>query len=327
MRYRPLGCSGIEASVIGVGTGAVPRWLKDGISEKELIETLRSAIDLGINLIDTAPTYGFGISEEFVGKVISGRRDKVILATKCGLVWHTAKGEFCFSDQGKQVYRYLGAESIRYQVEQSLTRLGTDYIDLYQTHWQDSTTPIEETMSALLELKSQGKIRAIGVSNVTVEQLEEYRKFGSVDSDQENFSMLSRAIEKDLLPYCRSHGIAVLAYSPLCSGLLSGKFGPEHRFDAEDWRGEDRRFGVENRRKVASILNDIAPIARSREVTFAQLVYAWTVAQPGVTHALCGVRNRRQVIENIRAADLILSEGELKAINEAIQRHWGLNTI
>jgi aryl-alcohol dehydrogenase-like predicted oxidoreductase len=155
-----------------------------GTDVQKSVRSIHTSLDAGVNFIDTAPAYGLGLSERIVGEAVRGRRDKVILATKCGLVWHTGKGTFFIDQNGARIHRYLGADSIRYEVEQSLRRLETDYIDLYQTHWQDSTTPIEETMGTLLDLKKQGKIRAIGVSNCTVAQVRQYRSVGPVDAAQ-----------------------------------------------------------------------------------------------------------------------------------------------
>jgi len=299
-----LGASGIEASVIALGAWAIGGWPWGGTDEKDAIDAIRAGLDAGMNFIDTAPAYGLGLSEEIVGKAIEGRREEAVIATKCGLEWHVEKGTRFFVENGTPVYRYLGAESIRYEVEQSLKRLRTDYIDLYQTHWQDSTTPISETMEALLRLKEEGKIRAIGVSNATVEQLEEYKKVGTVDSDQERYSMLDRGIENGLLPYCRKHNIAMLAYSPLAQGLLTGKVGPGREFPEGDMRRGDLRFGVENRAKVAKMLEEFGAIADHYNITLAQLALAWTVSQPGLTHALAGARNPQQALENAKAGDV-----------------------
>ena len=323
MHYQPLGSSGILASVIGAGTWASGGWMWGGTDETEAIKAIQASIEAGVTLIDTAPAYGLGRSEQIVGKAIAGRRDKVILATKCGLVWHTDKGQYFFDQDGRPVHRYLGAESIRYELEQSLQRLGTDYIDLYQTHWQDPTTPIEETMGALLALKREGKIRAIGVSNITLEQLETYQKIGPVDSAQEKFSMLDRQIKAELLPYCRQHNIAMLAYSPLALGLLTGKIGPDRHFSGDDQRLENPRFSIENRRKVAAMLEAFTPIAQSHEVTLAQLVIAWTAVQPGITHVLCGARNPQHALENARTGTISLSQAEKQTMNEIIQRYTG----
>jgi len=324
VRYRSLGQSGIQASVVAFGAWAIGGWPWGGTDESNAIAAIHKALDLGMNLIDTAPAYGLGLSEEIVGKALQGRRDKAIIATKCGLVWHTDKGTYYFTEYDKPVYRYLGPESIRYEVEQSLKRLRTDYIDLLQTHWQDPTTPIEDTMGELLRLKDEGKIRAIGVSNVTVEQLEAYRRVGPVDSDQELYSMLDRRIEADLLPYCREHNIAVLAYSPLAQGLLTGKVGPEREFPQGDMRRNNPRFSVENRRHIAAMLDEFRPIADDRGITLTQLVIAWTVAQPGLTHALVGARNPEQVEENAGAGDVELTAEELNVINNAISKYHGV---
>lgn len=210
MEDRSLGASGIEASVVGLGAWAIGGWMWGGADERKSVEAIQAAIDTGINLIDTAPAYGLGLSESVVGKAVAGRRSQVLIATKCGIVWHTDKGTPFVNQSGKQMHRYLGPESIRYEVEQSLKRLNTDHIDLYQTHWQDETTPIEDTMRTLLDLKREGKIRAIGVSNATVEQIEAYRRIGPLDSGQEKYSMLDRKLDGE----CRlpeTHGPA-----PLC---------------------------------------------------------------------------------------------------------------
>ncbi len=324
MRTRPLGQSRIEASVIGLGTWAIGGWPWGGTNEREAVDAIRAAIDDGINLIDTAPAYGLGLAEELTGKAIAGRRNKVVLATKCGLVWNVHKGRHACDELGKPVHSYLGPESIQHEIEQSLRRLGTDYIDLYQTHVPDPTTPIEATMSALLKLKEQGKIRAIGVSNVTVDQIQEYQKLGPIDTDQEKYSMIDRGIEESLVPVCRNHNIAILAYSPLAKGLLSGKVGPERVFPPTDLRYRDPQFSVDSRKAVMEMLNSFRPVADGHGLTFAQTVIAWTVAQPGITHALVGARNPHQAHENARAGDIVLSPDELARINDAVGRYFAV---
>ncbi len=321
MRYRPLGQSGIEASVVAFGAWAIGGWAWGGCDEADAIAAIHRSLDVGATFIDTAPAYGLGCSEEVVGKALAGRRDKAVVATKCGLTWHTDKGTYFFPEEGRPVHRYLGPESIRYELEQSLRRLRTDHVDLYQTHWQDPTTPIAETMGCLLQLKQEGKIRAIGVSNATAEQIEEYRQLGPVDTDQELYSMLDRGIEAELLPYCRENGIAMLAYSPLAQGLLTGKVGPGRRFAEGDWRSEKPRFSRENREKAARMLAEFQPIAERHGLTLAQLALAWTIAQPGLTHALAGARSAAQAEENAAAGDVVLSAEELAAMDRAIVRH------
>jgi len=320
MRYRVLGGSGIEASIVAFGAWAVGGWWWGGADDSESIDAIRKALDLGITFIDTAPAYGLGHSEEVVGKALKGRRDEVVLATKCGLVWHGDKGSHFFYESGRSVRRYLGAESIRYEVEQSLRRLQTDVIDLYQTHWQDPATPIEETMGALLELKREGKIRAIGVSNATVEQMDEYRKTGPLDADQERYSMLDRKIDGAQLPYCERENIAVLAYSPLAQGLLTGRVTLDRVIPEGDYRAEDAKFSTENRKRILAFLDEVRPVADEHGATLAQLAVAWTLARPGLSHALVGARSPAQVGENAKAGDIVLAPEDLAQIDEALSR-------
>jgi aryl-alcohol dehydrogenase-like predicted oxidoreductase len=330
MRTRTLGTTDIDASVIGLGTWAIGGWMWGGTDEQDSIRAIQASLDAGVSLVDTAPVYGFGTSEEIVGKAIQGRREEVVLATKCGLVWHTDKGDHFFDsdekavghgDAERSVYRYLGADSIRYEIEQSLRRLQTDYIDLYQTHWQESTTPIEETMECLLALKKEGKIRAIGVSNCSREQLQRYQAVGPVDAAQEKYNMLDRGLEKELLPHYRKTGVSLLSYSSLALGILAGKTPPEREFEEGDQRRNSPRFSVENRRKVLAMLEECKPIAERHDVTLAQLVIAWTVAQPGVTYALVGARDEKQAGENAAAGDLVLSDNEREVLREIVEKH------
>jgi len=332
MQYRPLGGSGIKASVVGMGTWAIGGWMWGGTDEGAAVKGIHAACDAGINLIDTAPVYGFGVSEQIVGKAIADRRDKVVLATKCGLVWDSEAGTFHFSADEKglfrdgkggdiRVHKYLNPDSIRREVEQSLTRLHTDYIDLYQTHWQDSATPIADTMSCLLKLKDEGKIRAIGCSNATAAQMTEYGAVGPLDTDQERYSMLDREIESDQLPFCREHNVAILAYSPLALGILTGKIGPEREFGEGDLRNDNPRFSADNREKIIRMLEEFKPVAEAHNITMAQLIIAWTINRPGVTHALCGARNPQQAIENAAAGDVILSDDDISKIDTAYEKY------
>jgi aryl-alcohol dehydrogenase-like predicted oxidoreductase len=301
------------------GTWALGGWMWGGTDVQRSIRSIQASLDHGVNFIDTAPAYGLGLSERIVGEAIRGRRDKVILATKCGLVWHTDRGTFFLDQGGSHVHRYLGAESIRYEVEQSLRRLETDYIDLYQTHWQDSTTPIEETMATLLDLKKQGKIRAIGVSNCTVDQVRKYRSVGPVDAAQEQYSMIHRELEREYLPYCAQNRIAVLAYSPLANGLLTGKVDPERVFSEDDLRSHNPLFTRESRIRVREMLDRMRPVARKHSFTDGQLTIAWTLAQPGITHALVGARDADQAIENAAAGAVPLVGADLRVVNELAQ--------
>jgi aryl-alcohol dehydrogenase-like predicted oxidoreductase len=330
MRYRPLGASGIEASVVGLGTWAIGGWMWGGTDEADSIKCIQAAVDVGMNLIDTAPVYGFGMSEEIVGKAIKGRRDKVVVATKCGLVWNTDKGQFFFKSSEEnigvgediyEVHQYLGPESIRYEVESSLKRLRLDTIDLYQTHWQEGTTPIADTMAELLKLKDEGKIRAIGVSNATTEHMDEYRAVGVLDCDQERYSMIDLKMEEAVLPYCADNNIGFLAYSPIGQGLLTGKLGPDRKFDETDLRSRGKRFSVENRDRIAGLLAEIQPVADAHDITLAQLAIAWTVHQRGSTHALVGARTIQQAEENAAAGNVVLTDDELTTMRAAIEAH------
>lgn len=322
MRYQEIGQSGITASVVGLGTWVTGGWLWGGAEEKDSIDAIHAGLDLGITLIDTAPVYGFGRSEEIVGKALAGRRDQVVLVTKCGQIWHTAKGTHAFDSEGRSVYHYLGPESIRYELEQSLKRLNTDRIDLYLVHVPDKTTPVSETMGALTQLKDEGKIRAIGVSNMTLDLLHEYFKAGPIVADQEKYSLLDRQIEKDLLPYCYIHHMSLMVYSPLVQGLLTGTIGPERTFDGDDMRRENPRFQPEYLKRVADFLADLKPITDRHHITPGQLAIAWTLLEPGATHVLVGARTPEQVRENAAAADLELDADDRAVLSEAMRKHW-----
>ncbi len=329
MQTRPLGQSGIDASVVGFGAWAIGGWMWGGTSQEESINAVHAALDAGINLIDTAPIYGFGISESVLGAAISGRRDKVVLATKCGMVTNTGAGEHKFfsdangpaGDGHIDVRIWLHPDSIRWELERSLQRLGTDYVDLYQTHWQEATTPIEDTMATLLDLKQEGKIRAIGVSNATVEHMDAYRACGPLDSDQEKYNMLDRAKSAENLAYAHEHGVAVLAYSPLAKGLLTGKMPPEREFLEGDQRNTQDRFSRENRAHVCDMLDKFRDIAERYEASLAQLCIAWTFHQPGLSHVLAGARHPHQARENASAGALRLTEQDLGEMHETLAEY------
>ena len=318
---RRMGRSDVRASAIGIGTWAMGGWMWGGTDAAASIAALQASIDNGVNLIDTAPGYGLGLAEELVGKAIKGRRADVVVATKCGLNWHNGKGNHFFDELGKQVHRYLGRDGILHEIDESLRRLETDYIDLYITHWQDPTTPVEETMSTLLDLKKQGKIRAIGVSNVSPEDLDAYLAVGPVDAIQERYSMLDREIEQTLLPICKAKDVSTLSYSSLALGLLSGKIGPERAFKGDDLRKDNPRFSTRNRQHVAAFAKAVEPIAAAHGASVAQLVIAWTITQPGITYALCGARDANQALENAKAGRLSLAAADLVRIDAAIAEH------
>jgi len=319
MHYVKLGKTDIKTSVIGLGAWAIGGWMWGGTDEARPIRAIDAAIDIGINLIDTAPAYGKGCSEEIVGKAIKRKRDRVIIATKCGIQWHSSNGKFFFKyESGEKVYKFLGPGSIRYEIEQSLLRLGVDHIDLYQTHWQDETTPIEDTMETLMELKNEGKIRAIGACNAELEDLEQYSRSGQLDVDQEKYSLIDRKIESGILPWCGENNVIMLAYSPLVSGLLTGKIDADREFEGDDLRKNNPRFSIENRNKINSVLeNEFKPIAEKYGLTLAQLSIAALVSQDNVI-ALCGIRNEKQAEENAGAGHQVIEEADLAKIRKAI---------
>lgn len=321
MLMREITGSGLQASAVGLGTWAIGGWMWGGTDDAAAEDAIRAGLDAGITLIDTAPAYGLGHAEEVVGRAIKGRRDQVVLATKCGLVWHSTRGPYFFSQGGLPVHRDLSPAAIRHEVEQSLQRLGTDRIDLYITHWQDATTPIAETVEALKALQAEGKILAFAASNTSPDDLAAYRAAGGIAAVQEEYSMLARRIEQTHLPVCRDAGIAVMGYSVLALGLLSGRIGADRVFGGDDQRKDDPRFSADNRMRVDRLMQTIRPIAAQHAASPAQIVIAWTLAQPGLTFALCGARNPAQARENAEAGCLRLTRAELDDISRAVARN------
>ena len=326
MNYKPLGHSGIRASVIGLGAwvlGGGSVWGQDP-DDRESIRAIQAALDQGLNLIDTAPAYGFGRSEMVLGQALKGRREKAVLATKCGLWWDDTRGSFFTEFDGRPIYRSLRPDTIQIEVENSLCRLATDHIDLYQTHWPSvppDQTQIADTLECLFKLKDQGKIRAIGVSNVSLGELDENLRCGTIASDQFRYSMLFREAEKDILPRCAQEGLATLTYMSLEQGLLTGKVGMDRVFGTAEFRSNaawNPWYLPANRRRVLDLLAGWADLTSQHDCTLAQLVLAWTAAQPGVTHVLAGARNLQQVADNARAGDLALSPAELQRMRQDV---------
>jgi methylglyoxal reductase len=321
MKKTTLGPSGIDCSAIGLGTWAMGGWMWGGADEAAAVRAIQASLDAGVTLIDTAPAYGLGRSESIVGTALKGRRHEAVIATKCGLVWHTRQGTHFFEEDGHPVYRHLGRESIFHECDKSLKRLQTDHIDLYITHWQDSTTPVAETMDALLALKKQGKIRAIGVSNASPETLAEYLRYGPVDAVQERYSLIDRGIEQTLLPLCTEQDVAVLGYSSLALGLLAGPIDPARQFTGDDQRASNPRFSAGNRARLAAFFETLEPLRRQLGCSFGQLMIAWTLARGSVSVALCGARVPQQATENAAAGALALQDEALQRIDAAAAAH------
>src|SRR5688572_2415246 len=326
MQMRQLGTSDVHVSPIIFGAWAIGGWMWGGQEESDSIAAIQASIDAGVTTIDTAAIYGMGYSEELVAKAVKGRRDRVQIATKCGMRWDAPASGNEGTDPwpnkdnaGKDVVvrKNSRLESIAYECEQSLRRLQTDVIDLYQIHWPDVSTPVEESMRAMVKLKEQGKIRAIGVSNYDVEWMRNAEKITKLASNQPPYSLIQRKIEKEILPYCREHQIGVIVYSPLERGLLAGAVPPEREFPEGDHRRSHKFFTPEMRRKVLASLEKIRPIKDRHNASFAQVAINWTVHEPGITAALVGARNAEQATHNASALNFTLSEDERKQIRAA----------
>ncbi|NQD69772.1 aldo/keto reductase [Sphingobacterium shayense] len=324
MKYIKLGNSDLEVSTITFGAWAAGGWMWGSTDRDEAVRAIKASYDLGVTSIDTAPIYGQGTSEEIVGEAIKGiERDKVQILTKFGMRWDITKGNLAMhtkNNSGEEidVYKYAGKESIIYECEQSLKRLGTDYIDLYQIHWPDISTPIDETFEGVSALIKQGKIRFSGVCNYNVEQMAEAEKILPLVSNQVPFSMVNRGIENEIIPYCIEHQKSILAYSPLERGLLTGKIHNNYKFQEGDHRANHKHFQPEFIEKTNALLEKIKPIAEEHNATLGQLVLRWTVERSGITIALAGARNAKQAIENAKAIAINLSKKEIATIDRYV---------
>src|SRR2546425_184137 len=288
MEYVKIPGTSLSPSRIGLGTWAMGGWMWGGTDDERSIRTIGAALDRGITLIDTAPAYGQGRSEEIVGRALQrwGGRDRVVLATKVGLEWGS-NGE---------VARNASRARIMNEITDSLRRLRTEYIDIYQVHWPDPLVPIEETAEALRRLHQEGRIRAIGVSNYSPEQMDVFRQVAPLHTAQPPYNLLEREAEEKVLPYCQWHGIATLTYGALCRGLLSGRMGPDTRFGGDDLRQADPKFRPP---RYAQYLRAVAALERVARQWYARSVLAlavrWVLDQPGVSVALWGARSPEQL--------------------------------
>ncbi len=277
----------IKASRIGLGTWAIGGWMWGGSDEKLSIQTILEALDLGINLIDTAPVYGFGLSEEVVGKAIKayGKRDSVILATKVGLEWKDGK-----------VFRNSSRQRIEKEIEDSLKRLQTEYIDIYQIHWPDETVDFQESAEAMLKLYEQGKIRAIGVSNYSVAQMETFKKFAPLHTAQPPFNLYEQEAKKEILPYCHKNNIKTLLYGSLCRGLLSGRMTKDTQFVGDDLRKIDPKFQLPRYEQYLKATQELDKFAKEKyNKSVIHLAIRWILDQEGADIALVGARKPSQL--------------------------------
>lgn len=324
MEYRRLEGTDLKLSAIAFGAWAAGGWMWGSTDRNDAIRAIRASYDNGVTTIDTAPIYGQGNSEEIVGEAIWGYpRDKIQILTKFGMRWDLPKGKFSMRSRdinGKDIdiYIYAGKDSVIKECEDSLRRLKTDYIDLYQIHWPDPTTPIEETFEAVNRLIRDGKIRYAGVSNYRAEQMAVAEKTTFIASNQIPFSMVNRRIERETLPYCIRNNKSILAYSPMERGLLTGKLKPGHLFADGDHRATNSYFTDDCIERTNAFLEEIRPLAEAKEATLSQVVLRWTIEQPGITIALAGARNAGQAEENANASHISLTQDEIRFINEKI---------
>ena len=315
MRMRRLGNTDLHLTTIGLGTWAIGGPWDFGWgpqSDADSIATIRRSLDMGINWIDTAPAYGLGHAEEIIGQAIQGRRDSVIVATKCGLAWD--------DPATRRVLPRLTADSVKREAEASLKRLGVGTIDLYQIHWPNPESEIEEAWRAIDDLICNGKIRYAGVSNFSVAQMERLRAIRPIASLQPPLNLLDRGVEREILPYCTQRGIGVVAYGPLAYGLLTGKFTRESVADLppDDWRRKGGRFQEPELSANLEFVAKLSSIAERHSRPLAHVAIAWVLHRSGVTAAIVGARRPEQIEQTAGAADWDIPQEDLQAINNLL---------
>ncbi|MCP4165561.1 MAG: aldo/keto reductase [Chloroflexi bacterium] len=318
MQTRQLGFTDLHLTTVGLGTWAIGgpwQWGWGPQDDADSIAAIQQALDLGINWIDTAPAYGLGHSEEVIGQAVQGRKDGLIIATKCSRVWD--------DPSSGQIHGNLQAWSIRQEVEESLRRLDVDVIDLYQIHWPQPDEDIEQAWEEIARLVEVGKIRYAGASNFSVDQLKRVQSIHPVASLQPPFSMIHRDIEHELLPYCAEQNIGVIAYSPLQTGLLTGAFSQERlaSLPADDMRHQQANFQEPTFTAILDLVDQLRPIAEGNGRTLAELAIAWVLSRPGVTAAIVGARRPEQIVQTAPAADWQLMPAELLQIEELLRVH------
>jgi aryl-alcohol dehydrogenase-like predicted oxidoreductase len=320
MELRTLGRSEVKVTPMAFGAWAIGGWMWGGAEEGEAIKAIQAAYHHGITTIDTAPVYGFGRSEEIVGKAMHGiQRHSYQILTKFGMNWQTQEGEPFFDtvdNQGRpfKIYKWASKKRVMQECEDSLHRLKTDYIDLYQIHWPDNTTPVNETFEAVQILIQQGKVRAAGVCNYTTALVDESLKTIRLASNQVPYSLINRGVEKEIIPQAKDNHLSIIPYSPLQRGLLTGKIKPGHKFNEGDTREGNRFYLDENIRRTNQLLDQLKPIAAKYNATLAQLVINWTINQAGVGCVLVGARNEQQVKDNVGSLSFTLAIEDIRTI-------------
>jgi aryl-alcohol dehydrogenase-like predicted oxidoreductase len=312
MEYTIISGTKMNVSRVALGTWAIGGWMWGGSDEAESIRTIHAALDKGINLIDTAPVYGFGVSEETVGKAIEqrGRREDVFIATKVGLEWHDGA-----------ISRNSSRDRIRQEVQDSLRRLRTNYIDIYQVHWPDPAVPIEETARTMRALYKEGLIRAIGVSNYSPEQMDRFMSVSELHTVQPPYNLFERQIDRDVLPYVRKKSLSALAYGPLCRGLLSGRMRPDTKFTGDDLRKSDPKFQPPRFARYLNAVEQLDDLAQKRYgKRVMDLAVRWVLDQPGISAALWGARRPEQTEAVSNALDWKLDADALAAIDQILRQ-------
>ncbi len=311
MEYIDIADTGVRASRVGLGAWAIGGWMWGGTEEREAIATIHSAIDRGINLVDTAAVYGYGNSEEIVGKALAGgRRAKAVIATKVTLDW---------TDDGS-VFRNGTKARITKEIEDSLRRLQTEYIDIYQVHWPDPLTPIEETAGAMKALLDAGKIRAIGVSNYSAAQMAEFAAVAPLHTSQPPFNLFERDAEREVLPYCAAHGIVGMTYGALCRGLLSGRVTRERTFEGDDLRGRDPKYQEPRLSQYLDAVEQLQTLAQRYGKRVIDLAVRWLLEQPGVGIALWGARKPAQLDDVDGSMGFSIDRATLDEIDQILTR-------
>jgi len=320
MEQRPLGATGVKMSAIGFGSQEIGGGYGD-IDEAEFARAVHRALDLGVNLFDTAEAYGFGASEEALGRALRGRRDEALISTKFGTGY-----------QDRLNFRDSRAERVRASIDASLQRLQTNHVDIYNVHWPDRDTPFEETMGALDDLVHEGKIRFVGLSNFTVDELDACMQTRRVDVVQYVHGLFDRRMERAVLPWCEAHDVGFVAYGVLAYGLLSGTLAPDHTFPADDWRSKTDKWGVMGGlfehlfgpgaiQPNVAVVDDLQALAADRGMTIAQLALLWATSAPGVSAALVGCRSVTEVENNVDALGFALDAADRDAIEAAFAAH------
>jgi aryl-alcohol dehydrogenase-like predicted oxidoreductase len=317
LETRRLGASELDITRIGFGAWAIGggdwEFAWGHQEDQSSIAAIERALELGLNWIDTAPVYGLGHSEEVVGRVLRSTVRKPYVFTKCSMRW----------DVDRKIYRSLKGQSLREELESSLRRLGVDVIDLYQIHWPNPEGEIEEGWETLARFKQEGKVRYIGVSNFSVAQMERVRKIAPITSLQPPYSLVNRKIEEEVLPYCAQHNIGVIAYSPMASGLLTGKMTPDRvrQMPADDWRRRAPQFQEPKLSRNLQLVEVLREMGRAHDVEPGVVAVAWTLRQPAVTGAIVGARNAAQVQGTFPAASLRLAPEEIARIDGFVREH------